>query len=80
MKVTLHLHTTLQQPSPAGPVGRLEVTLPTGSSLADLLSSQEIELDEENTLLVVNGRLAEMSQLLADGDVVHLIPAISGGR
>jgi molybdopterin converting factor small subunit len=39
----------------------------------------EIQLDVENTLLVVNGHTAELDQQLADGDQVHLIPAISGG-
>jgi hypothetical protein len=30
-------------------------------------------------LLVINGRQAHATQVLADGDEVHLIPALSGG-
>ena len=61
-------------------MGRLEVTLPPASSLSDLLWQLELlDLDPESILMVVNGRSAELSQLLADGDQVHLIPAMSGG-
>jgi molybdopterin converting factor small subunit len=47
--------------------------------LAGLTYEIGIALDVENTLLVVNGRNAELDQQLSDGDQVHLIPAISGG-
>ena len=77
MKV--HLHTTLQRRTPEGMVRRLDVTLPSASAVADLLSALAIEADQEATLLVVNGRTAEPMQALQDGDEVHLIPAISGG-
>jgi hypothetical protein len=33
----------------------------------------------ENLLLVVNGRMAELTQTLQSGDKVNLMPAISGG-
>ena len=60
-------------------VRRLDVTLPSASALADLLSALAIEADQEATLLVVNGHTADPEQALQDGDEVHLIPAISGG-
>jgi molybdopterin converting factor small subunit len=77
--ITLYLHTTLQQQTPDGRTGHLIVNLPAGSTLAGLINHLDINLDVENTLLVVNGRTAELSQQLSDGDQVHLIPAISGG-
>ena len=79
MVVTVHLHTTLQRQTPKGALRRLEVMLPGGSSLADLLAHLELEFDHDSVLLVINGRQANASQALADGDEVHLIPALSGG-
>ncbi len=79
MVVTVHLHTTLQRQTPKGALRRLEVTLPAGSTLAELLARLEMEFKEDSVLLVINGRQADASQGLADGDEVHLIPALSGG-
>jgi molybdopterin converting factor small subunit len=79
MNITIFLHTTLQRHTSNSTMGKLAIDLPSGSTLASLLKRLEIKLDVENTLLVVNGRTAELSQLLSDGDQVHLIPAISGG-
>jgi sulfur carrier protein ThiS len=77
--VTVHLHTTLQRQTPTGAVRRLEVTLPAGSTLADLLVRLQVEPHQDSILLVINGRQAQATQGLADGDEVHLMPALSGG-
>jgi sulfur carrier protein ThiS len=61
-------------------VGRLEVLLPPDSTVNDLLDYLDIDLAPENLLLVVNGRMAELTQTLREGDEVNLMPAISGGR
>jgi molybdopterin converting factor small subunit len=79
MKITVHLHTILQRQTPEGLVGRVEVSLPPGSALNDVLAHLEIDLTPEQLLLVVNGRMAELVQELHDGDVVNLMPALSGG-
>ena len=55
------------------------MSLPLNSTLADLLDYLEIELEPEALLLVVNGRTAELTQTLQDGDHVNLMPVISGG-
>lgn len=80
MKVKLFLHTTIQKRDRGGLVNQLEVDLPLGSTLAVLLNTVHLSVDEDNTLLVVNGRNAEMSHQLLDGDQVHLIPVVSGGQ
>ena len=80
MVIEVHLHTILQRQSPDGRLSRLQVDLPSGSRLQDLLDTLHVELNLEDLLLVVNGRLAEEDRLLINGDVVHLIPAISGGQ
>lgn len=78
--VTVHLHTILQRQTPDGLVSRLEVEIPSGSSLADLLEYLAIDLEPEHLLLVINGRVAELNRTLHTGDQVNLMPAISGGN
>jgi sulfur carrier protein ThiS len=79
MIVKLHLHTLLQRPSPNGMIRELEVELPPGATLQELMTREGIVVDDENFLLVVNSRNVEPDQVLNDGDDVDLIPAISGG-
>jgi len=79
VKVTVHLHTTLQRQTPEGLIRRLEVELPGGSRVADLLADLEITLSMDALLLAVNARVAEPEQILQDGDQVNIMPAISGG-
>jgi molybdopterin converting factor small subunit len=55
------------------------MTLPSGSTLTEVLLALDINFPLDNLLIVVNGRLAEPSMLLYDGDEIHLIPALSGG-
>jgi sulfur carrier protein ThiS len=79
MRVSVHLHTILQKQTDHGLVDRLEVELPVGSRVADLLGKLEIEIHPDSLLLAVNGRVAEPERFLEDGDEVNLMPAISGG-
>lgn len=79
MVVTVHLHTTLQRQTAGGPLRRLDVSLPPGSTLADLLDRMAIPRGDESILLVINGRQADETRRLMDGDEIHLIPALSGG-
>lgn len=77
--VTVHLHTVLQRQTPEGLVRELPVTLPPESTMETLVTHLGIEFPAESLLHVVNGRIAELSQILHDGDTVNLMPAISGG-
>lgn len=79
MLVTVHLHTILQKQTDQGLLDRLQIHLPEGTRLAELLVELDIELSPESLLLAVNGRIAEPGQVLEDGDQVNLMPAISGG-
>jgi molybdopterin converting factor small subunit len=79
MRVTVHLHTILQRQTPEGMLRRLELSLPPASTLGDLLRRLEIVVQGDAILLVVNGKQVEASHTLADGDEIHLIPALSGG-
>ena len=79
MVVTVFLHTILQRQTPQGPVRELQLDLPEGTTLQDLLDKLEITLDLEDLLLVINGKQARPDQRLVDQDEVQLIPAMSGG-
>ena len=79
MQVTVHLHTILQRQTPAGYQRRLEVTLPAGSTVADVLRELDISLPLDALLLVVAGRSVAPDYQLQDQDDVHLMPAMSGG-
>jgi sulfur carrier protein ThiS len=79
MLVSVYLHTILQRRTPEGIIRQLEVALPPGSNLLDLLGELQIEFDPEQIMLVVNGVMADEQTLLSDGDRVNLMPAISGG-
>ena len=70
MKVTVYLHTILQRHTPDGIIRQLEVSLPAGSDLLDLLRQLQIELDPEQVMLVVNGIMADEPTPLKDGDRV----------
>jgi len=77
--VSVHLHTTLQRRTPKDSLRRLDVMLPRGSTLADLLDRLALPRRDDSVLLVINGRQADAEQVLHDADEVHLIPALSGG-
>jgi sulfur carrier protein ThiS len=57
----------------------MNIELPPGSSLAEILGALEINLPVEGLLLIVNGKNADLRCQLDDGDIIHIIPAISGG-
>ncbi len=58
---------------------QLQVTLPAGSKMGDLIRSLHIDLEPDHMLLVVNGKVVELEQELKDGDRINLMPALSGG-
>lgn len=58
--------------------GRVEVDLPAGATLSDLLGALEIPHASELGVLV-NGRNARPDLPLEDGDEVDIFPAMAGG-
>jgi sulfur carrier protein ThiS len=79
MKVVVHLHSILQRKTPQGLQRKLEVEIPEGSSIRDLVEHLEMEFDPEHLSVALNGRVARLEQVLEDGDKVHLMIPISGG-
>mgnify|MGYP005852773175 CR=1 FL=1 len=79
IRVTVYLHTILQRQAGGETSQGIMATLKPGSTVGDLLREMGIGLEPDALLLVVNHRTAEPDVVLADGDVVHFIPALSGG-
>jgi molybdopterin converting factor small subunit len=79
MKIKVHFHTTLQRQTQRGLQRQTTLEMAPESTLLDLLQLLEIELAPEHLLLVVDGRVADLNHVLAEGEQVSLIPAMSGG-
>lgn len=58
--------------------GTLEVELPDGATVADLLTTACVD-EHLVCLVVVNGRSVDRSAMLSGGDSVDLIPPVTGG-
>ena len=88
MKVQVKLFATLAQsvsgpflahhPKGIRPGTPLEVELPEGSTLADLVAHMSLPR-EELKLTFVNGRARELDYRLVPGDEVGLFPPVGGG-
>lgn len=79
MVVLVKLHTILQRSSPEGMVREISLELAEPSLLKEILRILEIPLKGDALILAVNGRVVDENCVLADGDVVSLMPALSGG-
>jgi molybdopterin synthase sulfur carrier subunit len=60
------------------PASPLEVELPAGSTLADLVAHLALPR-EEVKIVFVNGRAQELDYRLAPGDQVGIFPPVGGG-
>lgn len=78
--IVVRLHAILQREMPKESNMQLEVSLAPHSTIADLIRHVPVSLDLDTILLVVNNQLVHLDHLLEDGDVVNLIPPVSGGR
>ena len=79
MTITVYLHTILQKQTAEGVLRSLELSVPEGSKVEDVLACLDIKINPNDLLITVNGQVADESQVLFTGDRVDLIPAISGG-
>jgi molybdopterin converting factor small subunit len=79
MKVRIRLIATLMQLLPAGTQGNMvEIDLPPGMTLADVLSRFDVPLDDSSVILL-NGLTVDLETALSDGDTVSAFSAIAGG-
>ncbi len=79
MLVMVKLFATLRELFPDLGIGEpMEVKLPDGASVSDLIEKLEIPPDEVK-LVYVNGRLRSMDYVLSEGDEVGIFPPVGGG-
>ncbi len=79
MKVRLKLFATFHRYLPPGTQGNAcDVEVPDGAPASDLLSQFGVP-ETESLMILVNGRGSGPSQVLQDGDVVAVFPAMAGG-
>lgn len=79
MEILVNLHTILRRTTPGGTISQVTVSLPAHATMTNLLQVLEIDDPLDAILFVINNRSASVDQVIQPGDVVHLIPAISGG-
>jgi sulfur carrier protein ThiS len=77
--VSVVLHTILQRLPVGEPKGSLQLELPEGATLGEVLHRLEIPIEPDALILVVNHRVATPEAVLSNGDQVDIVPAISGG-
>jgi molybdopterin synthase sulfur carrier subunit len=79
MKIQLKLYGNLRSLSPGGQAGiAMEIELPDGSSLQDLVDQMQIPA-EETKVAFVNGLVREWDYVLQDGDKAGIFPPVGGG-
>ena len=80
VQILVRLHTTLQINTPSGLQRQVTTEVPEGACVSDLVTMlplPHIPLDE--IILVCNHKVCPPDHPLQPGDIVDLIPALSGG-
>jgi sulfur carrier protein ThiS len=79
MKVQLKLFATFRQYLPPGAKGSaVEVEVPPGTRVSELLAETGVPM-EESPMILVNGRGIDSDHVLVEDDVVAVFPAMAGG-
>ncbi len=79
MKVHVKLIATYRKNLPPGAKGNvIEVNVPAGATLREILTPFEIPLDD-SSVVVLNGLTVPLDTVVAEGDVVAAFSAIAGG-
>jgi molybdopterin converting factor small subunit len=79
MRIEVKLMATLRRHEPPGARGgSFHLDARPGTRVVELLSGLGVP-DMESHVILVNGRDAQATQRLEDGDVVAIFPAMAGG-
>ena len=80
MNVRLKLFATYCRYLPPGVEGgACDLEVPTGTQIEDLLTRFDIPADSRTSVILVNGHSTTPEQVLEEGDVVAVFPAMAGG-
>jgi thiamine biosynthesis protein ThiS len=77
MNIRVRLYAELARSLPGGERQRT-IELPAGSSVDDLLEALVLE-PEQSIIVGLNGKLADRSAALSEGDELELMTAMQGG-
>ncbi|MDX1437251.1 MAG: MoaD/ThiS family protein [Anaerolineales bacterium] len=80
VNINVYLHSVLQKRSSRELPRRFPVSLDDGATILDLVRQLEFDIEPHDLLLALNGQVAELDQVLSEGDKVHLMLPISGGK
>jgi molybdopterin converting factor small subunit len=80
MLIHINLHTILQKQKSKNRLEKIDLILPEGSSVADLIKQLEITLPDEALLVIIKNHVCDPKHVLLNEDIVDLIPALSGGN
>ena len=75
--VAIRLHSTLRHRG-GEIIDELAVELPQGSNVGDVVRLLDVP-EQLDLILALNGQVVDRDAVLADGDRLTLIPALSGG-
>jgi len=67
LKIEVQLHTTLQKQTPEGLQRCIDLEMPEGSTIRDVLQALELDLAPEHLLLVVEGKVVEEDYVVREG-------------
>lgn len=79
IEVTFQLHTILQMQTPQGRITALRHRMRRGETIAGALKKLGLQIDPDETLIVIKGQNVGLEFQPNEGDIIHLIPAIAGG-
>ena len=80
MKVLARVYATLKRYLPEGKADNdLEFILPEGTTVGELIENYLKIPAEAVKVVFVNGKHAEMNQILNNGDRVGIFPPVAGG-
>jgi sulfur carrier protein ThiS len=79
MQVRVKLIATYMDHLPPGTEGNItSVEVPTGSTIAEILTPFGIPLDD-SSVIVLNGLMASLDTAVSEGDTIAAFSAIAGG-
>lgn len=80
MRVTARVYATLKRYMPEGTADNdLEFNIPLGTTVGELLENYLKIPTEAVKVVFVNGKHAELDQILNEGDRVGIFPPVAGG-
>ncbi|MFP4258083.1 MAG: MoaD/ThiS family protein [Desulfovermiculus sp.] len=78
MHIELKIYSHLQRHAPQGRTS-FSYDLPQGTSVAALMEHLELNNDQADKIILVNGRPAQGDKTLDAGDLVVVFPVVEGG-